>query len=136
MTNEKYEVLDTYTFSRFVLAGATTFYAEYKAERTLLWFIKYHEYIYFHTSIRWYKKLGSYLTISQEKIECGSVVNYKPWKSIDDSVTMSDFIRDGVKPLPSVGNECPKTILKVNYKNYEDKHVLYPNKIIYIQGDE
>ena len=75
------------------------------------------------------------ISIDQEVVVNGSVKNYKPYTSICGG-DIRDYYKNETGLLSSsVRNSCPKTILRVNYKKYEYKHVLYPNKIIYIEGE-
>jgi hypothetical protein len=144
MTNKNYEVLDTYTFSRFIGIETKNPYAEYKSEHSFLGFT-YYLYTHFRTTVEesrfWIDKnnvpyhADASISIDQEVVVNGSVRNYKPFNS-----SFGEDIRDYYKNetgllSSSVRNSCPKTILRVNYKNYEYKHVLYPNKIIYIEGE-
>ena len=136
MTNKNYEVLDTYTFNRFIGLGSFLCYAEYKSEKRFLGLFTWYDYI--HILVKTVDAINPYVCVDSSKYECGSEVSYKPYGSdFGCGTNLRDlYKKDRATLSTSVQNRCPKTILRVNYKKYEYKHVLYPNKIIYIEGDE
>jgi len=133
MTNENYEVLERYTFNRFIGVETNNPYAEYMSIHSIFGFI-YYEYIHISTTIRQMWDDAN-IHIAEEALVKGNVKNYKIYDNESCVDIRNYFNKETATLAPSVRNRCPKTILKVNYKNYEYKHLLYPSKVIYIEGE-